>query len=361
MFKSCIIFAFLALFACASAKPAVVAYAAPSVVTAQSSQYIARNYNGVAAAPVVAAAYTAPAVAAAPVAAAYTAPVAAPVAAAYSAPVASYASYASYYPYNAAYTVAFCWRMGQMPVERRQKGTRRVVLEQQQPAVVDVVQSRAGEQHWVEQVQQQQHRVVVHDAPVAHRSFPLHRQSCPALDWQQHFAATAAGAEVAATGLGQQLRREQEQQRLQVRLVRQNGLLELQLEQHMKPHMEQQPKTKPFKMFKLFTVCFLALFAVAFGAAKPGLLAAPAALAYSAPVAAAYAAPVAAPLAAAYAAPVAAPLTAAYAAPVAAAYHAGYAGYVAPYASSYSAHSIAHSAAFPAAYAAAPAVAVLRK
>ncbi|XP_054732719.1 cuticle protein 16.5 [Anastrepha obliqua] len=131
MFKSCIIFAFLASFACASAKPALVAYAAPSVVTAQSSQYIARNYNGVAAVPVVAAAYTAPAVAAAPVAAAYTAPAVAaapvaaaytapavaaapiaaaytaPVAAAYSAPVASYASYASYYPYNAAYTVAF--------------------------------------------------------------------------------------------------------------------------------------------------------------------------------------------------------------------------------------------------------------
>ncbi|XP_017494452.1 PREDICTED: vitelline membrane protein Vm26Ab-like [Rhagoletis zephyria] len=135
MFKSCILFAVLAFVACASAKPAVVAYSAPGVVTAQSSQYIARNYNGVAAAPVVAAAYTAPAVAAAPVAAAYSAPVAAaytapvaaaysapvaaaytapvaaaytaPVAAAYSAPVASYPSYASYYPYNAAYTVAF--------------------------------------------------------------------------------------------------------------------------------------------------------------------------------------------------------------------------------------------------------------
>ncbi|XP_039966048.1 cuticle protein 16.5 [Bactrocera tryoni] len=114
MFKSCVLFAVFALIACASAKPAVVAYSAPAVVTAQSSQYIARNYNGVAAAPVVAAAYTAPAVAAAPVAAAYTAPVAAaytapvaysaPVAAAYSAPV---ASYANYYPYNAAYTVAY--------------------------------------------------------------------------------------------------------------------------------------------------------------------------------------------------------------------------------------------------------------
>ncbi|XP_020714585.1 cuticle protein 16.5 isoform X2 [Ceratitis capitata] len=95
MFKSCILFTVLALTACASAKPAVIAYSAPAVVTAQSSQYIARNYNGVAAAPVVAAAYTAPAVAAAPVAAAYSA---------YSAPV---ASYASYYPYNAAYSVAF--------------------------------------------------------------------------------------------------------------------------------------------------------------------------------------------------------------------------------------------------------------
>ncbi|XP_028897897.1 cuticle protein 16.5 isoform X2 [Zeugodacus cucurbitae] len=113
----------LAAVAHAEPKPSVFAYTAPvvaaapsaavapGVVTAQSSQYIARNYNGVAAAPVVAAAYTAPAVAAAPVAAAYSAPVAAaysaPVAAAYSAPVAAYSSYASYYPYNAAYTVAF--------------------------------------------------------------------------------------------------------------------------------------------------------------------------------------------------------------------------------------------------------------
>ncbi|XP_036346328.1 cuticle protein 16.5-like isoform X1 [Rhagoletis pomonella] len=111
-----------------------------------------------------------------------------------------------------------------------------------------------------------------------------------------------------------------------------------------------EQKTKTLKMFKLvssaFAVCFLAIFAVAFGAAKPSLLAAPAALAYTAPVAAA-----------------------AYAAPVA--YTAGYAPYIAPYASSYSAHSIAHSAAYPAAYAAyaaapvvaapAPGFAVLKK
>lgn len=91
----------------AYAKPAVLAAAPAGVVTATSSQYVARNYNGIAAAPVVApvaAAYTAPVATAA-----YTAPVAAaaytaPVAAAYAAP---YASYASYYPYSAAYTTVF--------------------------------------------------------------------------------------------------------------------------------------------------------------------------------------------------------------------------------------------------------------
>jgi len=85
----------------AEPKPAFLAaapvVAAPAgVVTATSSQYVARNFNGVAAAPVVAAAYTAP------VAAAYTAP----VAAAYTAPVA--AAYSAYpyaaYPYTAGYT-----------------------------------------------------------------------------------------------------------------------------------------------------------------------------------------------------------------------------------------------------------------
>lgn len=98
----------LALACTVSAKPqfiysAPVAAAAP-VVTATSSQYIARNYNGIAAAPVVAAAYTAPVATAA-----YTAPVAAaaytaPVAAAYTAPA---AAYASYYPYNAAAYTSF--------------------------------------------------------------------------------------------------------------------------------------------------------------------------------------------------------------------------------------------------------------
>lgn len=76
----------------------MVAAAPAGVVTATSSQYVARNFNGVAAAPVVAAAYTAPVAAAA-----YTAPVAA---AAYTAPVA--AAYSAYpyaaYPYSAAYT-----------------------------------------------------------------------------------------------------------------------------------------------------------------------------------------------------------------------------------------------------------------
>lgn len=90
-----------ALVACSVAepKPAVLAAVPAGVVTATSSQYVARNFNGVAAAPIVA-----------PVAAAYTAPVAAaytaPVAAAYSAPVA--AAYSAYpyaaYPYAAGYT-----------------------------------------------------------------------------------------------------------------------------------------------------------------------------------------------------------------------------------------------------------------
>uniref|UniRef100_A0A182NGN7 Uncharacterized protein n=1 Tax=Anopheles dirus TaxID=7168 RepID=A0A182NGN7_9DIPT len=123
MFAKVIIFVAVAV-ACAAGKPLTAAVvAAPAVVTAQSSQVFARNYNGVAAAytaPVVSAAYTAPVAAAytAPVAAAYTAyssPVAAaytaaPVAAAYSAPLtAAYSAplaaaytaspYASYYPY----------------------------------------------------------------------------------------------------------------------------------------------------------------------------------------------------------------------------------------------------------------------
>lgn len=76
--------------------------AAPAVVTATSSQYFARNYNGLAA-PVVAAAYTSPVAAAytAPVAAAYTAP----VAAAYSAPFTYASPYAAYTAYAPSYAV----------------------------------------------------------------------------------------------------------------------------------------------------------------------------------------------------------------------------------------------------------------
>ncbi|XP_035772621.1 vitelline membrane protein Vm26Ab-like [Anopheles albimanus] len=113
MFAKVICFVAIAV-ACAAGKPLTAAVvAAPAVVTAQSSQVIARNYNGIAAAYTapIAAAYTAPIAAAytAPVAAAYTAPVAAaytaPVAAAYSAPLAAaytaspYSAYAPYYPY----------------------------------------------------------------------------------------------------------------------------------------------------------------------------------------------------------------------------------------------------------------------
>ncbi|EDW30422.1 GL17843 [Drosophila persimilis] len=127
MFKLSALVVLVAAIACsvAEAKPAVVVGAAvpAGVVTATSSQYVARNFNGVAAAPIVApvaAAYTAPVAAAysAPVAAAYSAPVAAaytaPVAAAYSAPVAAAytapvaAAYSAYpyasYPYAAGYT-----------------------------------------------------------------------------------------------------------------------------------------------------------------------------------------------------------------------------------------------------------------
>ncbi|XP_037881312.1 vitelline membrane protein Vm26Ab [Glossina fuscipes] len=129
MFKLSVCIALIALVCSASGKPAVlapvVAAAAPAgVVTATSSQYVARNYNGIATAPVIApvaaAAYTAPVAAAytAPVAAAYTTSVAAPVAAAYTAPVAAAytapiaAAYtapiaASYYPHTAAYTTVF--------------------------------------------------------------------------------------------------------------------------------------------------------------------------------------------------------------------------------------------------------------
>ncbi|XP_023036965.1 vitelline membrane protein Vm26Ab [Drosophila willistoni] len=101
MFKKLAIVVLCVVLACSlvNAKPDVLA--AP-VVTATSSQYVARNFNGIAAAPIVApvtAAYTAP------VAAAYTAP----VAAAYTAPVA--AAYSAYpyasYPYAATYSTVF--------------------------------------------------------------------------------------------------------------------------------------------------------------------------------------------------------------------------------------------------------------
>lgn len=83
------------------AAPYAATYAAPGVVTAQSSQVISRNYNGIAA-PL---AYTAPV--AAPVA--YSAPLgyAAPLTAAatplgYSAYAAAPLGYSAYSPYTAA-------------------------------------------------------------------------------------------------------------------------------------------------------------------------------------------------------------------------------------------------------------------
>ncbi|XP_055610705.1 pupal cuticle protein C1B-like [Uranotaenia lowii] len=102
MFAKTIVLALFAVVA-VSAKPglvAPVAYSAPLVaaapapfVTAQSSQYIARNYNGIA--PV---AYTAAYTSALATPLAYTAPA---VAAAYTAPLAA-AAYTA--PFGAAYT-----------------------------------------------------------------------------------------------------------------------------------------------------------------------------------------------------------------------------------------------------------------
>ncbi|KAL7734380.1 hypothetical protein ACLKA6_010714 [Drosophila palustris] len=109
MFKYTVVI--FAIIACASAKPGLLlgqqlAYSAPVVaapapyVTATSSQVIARNYNGIATAPVVApvAPVAAPVIAkyaAAPLAAplAYTSPLAAPLA--YSSPLA-YSAQLSY-------------------------------------------------------------------------------------------------------------------------------------------------------------------------------------------------------------------------------------------------------------------------
>ncbi|XP_046808590.1 cuticle protein 38-like [Lucilia cuprina] len=99
MFKYAVVI--FAVIVCAAAKPGFVApltYTAPAgLVTATSSQFVARNHNGIATAPVVApvaapvAAYTAP------VAAAYTAPVVAKYAAAYSTPLAYSAPVAAAY------------------------------------------------------------------------------------------------------------------------------------------------------------------------------------------------------------------------------------------------------------------------
>ncbi|XP_065720274.2 cuticle protein 70, isoforms A and B-like [Drosophila suzukii] len=104
MFKSAVVI--LAIIACVAAKPgllgaplaytAPLAYAAPApVVTATSSQVIARNYNGIAAAPVIAPV-------AAPVVAKYAAaPLAAPLA--YSSPLA----YSAPLSYAAAHAPLF--------------------------------------------------------------------------------------------------------------------------------------------------------------------------------------------------------------------------------------------------------------
>ena len=95
-----------ALVACVAAKPgllhAPLAYTAPAavlaapapIVTATSSQVIARNYNGIASAPIVA-----------PVTK-VVAPVAAPVAAAYTAPVAAATTFSSHLAYSAPLTYA---------------------------------------------------------------------------------------------------------------------------------------------------------------------------------------------------------------------------------------------------------------
>ncbi|XP_073839100.1 uncharacterized protein [Musca autumnalis] len=113
MFKFAVVI--FAVIACAAAKPGLVtplAYTAPAAVvaaapapfvTATSSQYVARNYNGIATAPVVAKTFAAPVVAKT-FAAAYTAP----VTAAYSAPVVTKyaATYAAPFGYSAPLTYA---------------------------------------------------------------------------------------------------------------------------------------------------------------------------------------------------------------------------------------------------------------
>ncbi|XP_037815394.1 cuticle protein 16.5-like [Lucilia sericata] len=126
---------FFAVIACAAAKPGLVAplaYTAPAavvaapvgVVTATSSQYIARNHNGIVSTPVVAPVAT-PVVAktlaySAPVAAAYTAPVVAKYAAAYSTPLAYsapvVAKYAAAYSHPLAYSAPLTYAAAPAPV-----------------------------------------------------------------------------------------------------------------------------------------------------------------------------------------------------------------------------------------------------
>ncbi|XP_061401263.1 cuticle protein 70, isoforms A and B-like [Musca vetustissima] len=131
MFKFAVVI--FAVIACAAAKPGLVtplAYTAPAAVvaaapapfvTATSSQYVARNYNGIATAPVVAPVATpvvaktfaAPVVAktfAAPVSAAYTTP----LAAAYSTPVVT--KYAATYAAPFAYSAPLTYGAGPAPV-----------------------------------------------------------------------------------------------------------------------------------------------------------------------------------------------------------------------------------------------------
>ncbi|XP_055842216.1 uncharacterized protein LOC129909206 [Episyrphus balteatus] len=106
MFKITII-ALFAILASASAKPGVIAplaysaplIAGPGIVTATSNQVIARNYNGIAAAPLLAAApIAAPLLASAPIAAPLTAAPFGFPSAAYSAPL----RYAAAYNYATA-------------------------------------------------------------------------------------------------------------------------------------------------------------------------------------------------------------------------------------------------------------------